>query len=111
MNQQKSAVVENSPQQPSPPGSPGVLYRWGVLMARRRRAVLAVWGLLLVVCAVAYPLMVNISKPWSKTSSASQSNWTNGAKDSDGSFPFLSCSTHRREMICETRFFCWMSPG
>ena len=59
MNQQKSAVVENSPQQPSPPGSPGVLYRWGVLMARRRRAVLAVWGLLLVVCAVAYPLLEN----------------------------------------------------
>lgn len=42
----------------SPPARPaGRLYRWGVGMARHRRAVLAVWALLLVVCAVAYPLL------------------------------------------------------
>ena len=59
MNQQRSAVTERSSENPQSPGSSGLLYRWGVLMARRRRAVLAVWGLLLAVCAVAYPLLEN----------------------------------------------------
>ncbi|BAD60556.1 MMPL family transporter [Nocardia thailandica] len=57
--QQQSAVTERSPQQPLPPDSPGLLYRWGVLMARRRRTALAIWGVLLAVCAVAYPLLEN----------------------------------------------------
>ncbi len=59
MNQQQPAVTERSPQKPLSPGSLGLLYRWGVLMARRRRAVLAIWALLLAVCAVAYPLLEN----------------------------------------------------
>ncbi|MBF6253896.1 MMPL family transporter [Nocardia farcinica] len=59
MNQQRITVTERSRQKPLPPGSPGLLYRWGVLMARRRRAVLAIWALLLAVCAVAYPLLEN----------------------------------------------------
>ncbi len=33
------------------------LYRWGLLIARRRRAVVGAWGLVLVLCAASYPFL------------------------------------------------------
>ena len=57
MNQPQAVAEAASNQQAKAARTSGLLYRWGVLMARRRRAVLVMWGLLLVVCAVAYPLL------------------------------------------------------
>jgi putative drug exporter of the RND superfamily len=50
-----------------------VLYRWGVFVARHRRAVLAGWGLVLALCVVLYPSMQRALGPPSYAVEGSES--------------------------------------
>jgi putative drug exporter of the RND superfamily len=39
------------------------LYRWGMAFARRRRAVIAIWGITLLICALLYPSFMEALNP------------------------------------------------
>jgi hypothetical protein len=50
--------------------SSAAAYRWGAMIARRRRLVLGVWALVLIACAAAYPAPLNNAQPAKSGSNA-----------------------------------------